>query len=80
MIGPRIYPSGAFISQTSGHGDFRFPFEVPPMPGGTLSRSEVEGVAAIADSLDEVRLRAREQVRLGASQIADLFGETSNQA
>jgi imidazolonepropionase-like amidohydrolase len=24
MIGPRIYPSGAFISQTSGHGDFRF--------------------------------------------------------
>src|ERR1700730_4139653 len=26
MPGPRIYPSGAFISQTSGHGDFRFPF------------------------------------------------------
>ena len=24
MIGPRIYPSGAMISQTSGHGDFRF--------------------------------------------------------
>ena len=23
--GPRIYPSGAMISQTSGHGDFRFP-------------------------------------------------------
>ena len=29
MVGPRIYPSGAFISQTSGHGDFRFVFEVP---------------------------------------------------
>jgi imidazolonepropionase-like amidohydrolase len=28
-VGPRIYPSGAFISQTSGHGYFRFPFEVP---------------------------------------------------
>src|SRR6185369_1509701 len=26
MVGPRIYPSGAFISQTSGHGDFRFSF------------------------------------------------------
>ena len=25
MVGPRIYPSGAFISQTSGHGDFRLP-------------------------------------------------------
>ncbi len=23
IIGPRLYPSGAFISQTSGHGDFR---------------------------------------------------------
>jgi len=27
--GPRIYPSGAMISQKSGHGDFRFPFELP---------------------------------------------------
>ena len=27
--GPRIYPSGAFISQTGGHGDFRMPNEVP---------------------------------------------------
>ena len=33
-IGPRIYPSGAFISQTSGHGDFRFLFEVPRVPAG----------------------------------------------
>ena len=66
MIGPRIYPSGAFISQTSGHGDFRFSFEVPRTLGGPLSHSEVEGVAAIADSPDEVRLRAREQLRRGA--------------
>jgi hypothetical protein len=28
-----------------------------------LSHSEVEGIAAIADSPDEVRLRAREQLR-----------------
>jgi imidazolonepropionase-like amidohydrolase len=49
-IGPRIYPSGAFISQTSGHGDFRFVFEVPRTLGGPLSHSEVEGIAAIADS------------------------------
>ena len=69
MIGPRIYPSGAMISQTSGHGDFRFAFEVPRTLGGPLSHSEVVGVAAIADSPDEVRLRAREQLRQGASQI-----------
>ena len=74
MIGPRIYPSGAFISQTSGHGDFRFSFEVPRTPGGPLSHSEIEGIAAIADSPDEVRLRAREQLRQGASQIKLMAG------
>jgi imidazolonepropionase-like amidohydrolase len=74
MIGPRIYPSGAFISQTSGHGDFRFAFEVPRTLGGPLSHSEVEGIAAIADSPDEVRLRAREQLRQGATQIKLMAG------
>ena len=73
-IGPRIYPSGAFISQTSGHGDFRFSFEVPRVLGGPLSHSEAEGIAAIADSPDEVRLRAREQLRQGASQIKLMAG------
>ena len=72
--GPRIYPSGAFISQTSGHGDFRFSFEVPRVTGGPLSHSEMEGIAAIADSPDEVRLRAREQLRQGASQIKLMAG------
>jgi imidazolonepropionase-like amidohydrolase len=68
-VGPRIYPSGAMISQTSGHGDFRSHYEVPRALGGPLSQSELAGVAAIADSPDEVRLRAREQLRYGASQI-----------
>jgi imidazolonepropionase-like amidohydrolase len=72
--GPRIYPSGAMISQTSGHGDFRFSFELPRSPGGPLSQSEVTGAAAIADSPDEVRLRAREQLRQGASQIKLMGG------
>jgi len=71
MVGPRIYPSGAFISQTSGHGDFRFVFEVPRTLGEPLGHSEVEG---IADSPDEVRLRTREQLRNGASQIKLMAG------
>lgn len=74
MTGPRIYPSGAMISQTSGHGDFRFGFELPRTPGGPLSNSEREGISAIADSPDEVRLRAREQLRAGASQIKLMAG------
>ena len=73
-VGPRIYPSGAMISQTSGHGDFRFRHEVPRTPGGPLSESELMGIAAIADSPDEVRLRAREQLRQGASQIKVMAG------
>ncbi len=67
--GPRIYPSGAIISVTSGHGDFRQPFEVPRVLGSPQSRGEQVGAAMIADSPDEVRLRVREQLLQGASQI-----------
>jgi imidazolonepropionase-like amidohydrolase len=67
--GPRIYPSGAIITITSGHGDFRQPFEVPRELGATQTRGEQLGAAMIADSPDEVRVRVREQLMLGASQI-----------
>lgn len=66
--GPRIYPSGAMITTTGGHGDFRFPSELPRRPG-TLTRSEQINGSLIADSPDEVRMRVREQLMLGASQI-----------
>lgn len=68
VAGPRIYPSGAIISVTSGHGDFRQLHELPRRPG-ELSRMEELGMAMIADSPDEVRTRVREQLMLGASQI-----------
>jgi len=66
--GPRIWPSGAFISQTGGHGDFRLPNDLPARPGD-YTFSERVGAAAIADDADTVRLRTREQLALGASQI-----------
>jgi imidazolonepropionase-like amidohydrolase len=69
VVGPRIFPSGAIITITSGHGDFRQPFEVPRTLGAPLSRGEQVGAAMIADSPDEVRVRVREQLMLGASQI-----------
>jgi imidazolonepropionase-like amidohydrolase len=65
VIGPRIYPSGAVISQTSGHGDFRFHFELPRRTGGRLSYSEKEGIAAIADSPDEVSAARQRTVETG---------------
>src|SRR6201999_1173731 len=67
--GPRIYPSGAIITVTSGHGDFRQLTELPRTIGGMLSRMEQVGGSMVADSPDEVRLRAREQLMQGASQI-----------
>lgn len=67
--GPRIYPSGAMISQTGGHGDFRMPTDVPPMLCGALTYMEYSGMAAIADGHDEVLRKTREQLRKGASQI-----------
>ena len=69
VAGPRIFPSGAVITVTSGHGDFRQPFEVPRTLGAPPSRGEQLGAAMIADSPDEVRVRVREQLMLGASQI-----------
>jgi len=69
VVGPRIFPSGAIITITSGHGDFRQPFEVPRVLGAPQSRGEQTGAAMIADSPDEVRVRVREQLMLGASQI-----------
>src|SRR5262252_4166873 len=69
IAGPRIYPSGALITITSGHGDFRQPFELPRVLGAPQSRGEQVGAAMIADSPDEVRVRVREQLLQGASQI-----------
>jgi len=67
--GPRIWPSGAMISQTGGHGDFRFPYEVPASPNAPLSRVDAIGGGAVADGVDRVLTRAREQLMLGASQL-----------
>ena len=66
--GPRIYPSGAMITITSGHGDFRQLSDLPRNVG-SLSRMEQIGGSMVADSPDEVRLRVREQLMQGASQI-----------
>lgn len=71
--GPRIWPSGAFISQTGGHGDFRLPTDLPARPDD-YTYSERVGGSAIADDPGMVRKRAREQLALGASQIKIMAG------
>ncbi|AWZ21022.1 Prolidase [Roseovarius sp. AK1035] len=73
LPGPRILASGAMISQTSGHGDFRMTSELP-RADGDLSYSERVGVVAIADGRAEVLRRTREQLMKGASQIKIMAG------
>lgn len=69
VVGPRIWPSGAMISQTSGHGDFRELSELPRTPTSSLSPAEQYGVSAIADGVPEVLRSTREQLMRGASQV-----------
>lgn len=74
VTGPRIFPAGAMVSQTGGHGDFRLPYEVPRAMGAPLSHTEQMGGAAIADGVDEVLRRVREQLMLGATHIKLMAG------
>lgn len=69
VTGPRIFPAGAILSQTSGHGDFRFQNALPMMPSDPADYATKQGVTAIADGADEVLRRTREQLMKGASQI-----------
>ncbi|MDH7798859.1 MULTISPECIES: amidohydrolase family protein [unclassified Beijerinckia] len=66
--GPRIYPSGAMITTSGGHGDLRFPSEIPRQ-NGALSKGELIGGAAIVDNVGDLKLRVREQLLQGASQV-----------
>jgi imidazolonepropionase-like amidohydrolase len=74
IAGPRIYPAGSPISQTSGHGDFRNIYEIPRTATSQLSRGEVVGGGIIADGVDDVRRRTREQLMSGACFIKVLAG------
>jgi imidazolonepropionase-like amidohydrolase len=69
LEGPRIFPSGAIISQTSGHGDFRPRSGTPRRWTGEVDPLERQGYGLIADGQDDVLTAVREQLRLGATQI-----------
>lgn len=72
--GPRVYPSGAIVSQTSGHGDTRMPHEKSRRFFGVPSKGEILGVNFIADGRPDVLTAVRENLRFGASQIKLMAG------
>ncbi|KFF00547.1 hydrolase [Chryseobacterium formosense] len=79
-VGPRIWPSGATISQTAGHGDFRTPDERSRRFFGKASRAEQLGATFIADGRDDVLTATRENLRFGASQIKLMAGGGTSSA
>lgn len=74
IAGPRIYPSGGAISQTSGHGDFRSPTDVPRDRAAPSVYIERVGMTFVADGVDEVLLRSRENLMRGATQLKLMAG------
>lgn len=75
LPGPRIYPSGAMISQTSGHGDFRMIYEQSHTGCGCeLAHTQQIGASWIVDGPDAVTTATRENLRQGASQIKLMTG------
>lgn len=74
VSGPRIYPSGGPLSQTAGHGDFRFQNQQHPLFGGCIPIYEEQGHGYIVDGVPEVLTAARENLRHGASQIKLMAG------
>lgn len=80
LRGPRIWPSGAMISQTAGHGDLRQPHERSRRFFGKASMAEELGATFIADGRDEVLTAVRENLRNGASQIKLMAGGGTSSA
>lgn len=68
--GPRIFPSGAFLSQTGGHADTGSFNDIP----GDIDDLEAHMFGFIADGIPEVQRAARHNLRNGATQIKVMAG------
>jgi imidazolonepropionase-like amidohydrolase len=73
-IGPRIYPTEAFVSQTSGHGDFRNRNDRNQNQFGGPTHFVDQYYSCLADGDVEIRRCVREQLGLGATQIKIFTG------
>jgi imidazolonepropionase-like amidohydrolase len=68
--GPRIYPSGGFLSQTGGHADTGNFNDRP----GDQDKLEQAMFGFIVDGVDEAIRAARHNLRAGATQIKIMAG------
>lgn len=73
IYGPRVYPSGAVLTQTGGHGDWRHSSVPNPTLRGTNPYIHSDQ-AVIVDGVDQHLAAARENLRFGATQIKIMGG------
>ncbi len=73
IYGPRVFPSGAVLTQTAGHGDWReASVRNPTLDGGTPYIGADQSV--IVDGVDQHLTAVRENLRHGATQIKIMGG------
>ena len=65
IVGPRFYPSGAFLGTRGGHADFAA-FTSPP--GGQTNFGNLN-MAQQVNGVDDIYLYARNNMRMGATQL-----------
>jgi len=65
IVGPRVYPSGAFLGGRGGHADFAL---YSSLPGGETQMERLN-MSAPVDGADAVLRAARNNFRQGASQL-----------
>jgi imidazolonepropionase-like amidohydrolase len=69
VVGPRIYPAGAFIGPSGSHADFRS----LTTPNESLYRPETNvgrlGMSLTADGVDAIKAAGRQNFMQGASQL-----------
>ncbi len=73
LFGPRVFPSGAIVSQTAGHGDWRNRHDPHPSHAG-VSPYIASDNAIIADGVDATLVAVRENLKNGATQIKIMGG------
>ncbi|MDJ0709125.1 MAG: amidohydrolase family protein [Woeseiaceae bacterium] len=73
LYGPRVFPSGAIVSQTAGHGDWRNRYDPHPTHAGTSPYLASDN-AILADGVDATLVAVRENLKNGATQIKIMGG------